>query len=239
VSLESVDGSIAIRYGQRENRQILFSSPPVTTTNLATTTTIIEGDSSQAFYIGPNYDNVQPFVPQNGYNFKPFHPRNLNGYFNPSSNTFPVTANSQPLVFGTGEFPSNASGVVAGISASRTDASLAGSLQSRVFGDTSSNGSGSIGNAPSNSGSGGIESAPSNSGSGGIESALSVTQNLDIETRNLCDGAVFVSSDNSNILRIDESLLISTQTSESRSVTNPCGGTSVSKDQENTSRGLP
>ena len=126
VSLESVDGAIAIRYGQ--NREVLVPDE---------NGVLIEGDPSQPFVIGPNYDDVVPFLPGEGRNFDPFDSAtNPNGYF-PSDefgSTFEVIENAEPLTFPSDEFPSNAGGIVAGVVASNTDASLSGALQSQLFG---------------------------------------------------------------------------------------------------------
>ncbi len=128
VSLESVDGSIAIRYGARENREVLVPD---------TNGVLIEGNPSQPFVIGPNYDEFAPFLPGEGRNFDPYDSTtNPNGYFPPDEffSTFEVIENAEPLIFPSNDFPSDTGGVVAGIVASNTDASLSGSLQSQLFG---------------------------------------------------------------------------------------------------------
>ncbi|MEM6255899.1 MAG: ELWxxDGT repeat protein [Cyanobacteria bacterium P01_D01_bin.156] len=139
VSLESVDGSITIRYGQ--NRETLFPLQDGI---------LIEGDPNQRFIIGPNYSVANPFEPSNfqeldifdndsrPINFDLFDSAsNPNGYFpdNDGDSVFSVRANGVPLNFPSSEFPNNVSGLVAGISSTNTDSSLQGSLQSRVFGN--------------------------------------------------------------------------------------------------------
>lgn len=162
VSLEAVEGPISIRYGQ--NRETLFSGSEI----------LIEGDPNQQFVIGPTYDSAAPFLPGIGSNFDPYDAAtNPNGYFPPGAfSTFDVIANATPLAFPSTGFPSSASGMVAGIASSATDASLYGSLQSQLFGNpnpgtdggTDGNGGGNGGGG--NSGGGGGNSGGGNGGGG-------------------------------------------------------------------------
>ncbi len=120
VSLESVDGPIFIRYGQ--DRQVIFdnlesSIDPATGLETQVSGIFIEGDPSQYFVIGPDYDDANPL-----------------SVFESGANSLIVTANSDPFSFPSGAFPSEANGTVAGIANSRTDSSLDGSLQDRTFG---------------------------------------------------------------------------------------------------------
>ncbi|MGP1386802.1 MAG: two-partner secretion domain-containing protein [Thainema sp.] len=239
VSIEAVDGPIAIRYGQ--NRETLFNESNI----------LIEGDPNQQFVIGPNYDSTTPFLPGVGSNFDPYDAAtNLSGYFPPgASSTFDVIANATPLAFPSTDFPSSASGMVAGIASSATDASLAGSLQSQLFGNPDTGGGnggngggGTGGNGNSGGGRGGTGNNGGTGGNGGggtdggggngggpvvvnPDEVPQDTQTLELEAINdLCEEN---SSDDvvavGDLLTIDESLVATgVRSSEEDALVDPC-----------------
>ena len=223
VSLESVDGPVTIRYGQSQNRETLFDTT-FSSENIGLVIGIlIEGDPSQTFVVGPNYDDAEPFswtgVP-----------------------TDPFIANSEPLEFPSEDFPNDTGGIVAGISSSQTDASLAGSLQSQLFGNLDpgdgtdggiGGGDGGIGGGDAGIGGGtdGVADGDAGSGMGGLtggntdsgveetvaatsEEVPPETQNLEAEaTSDLCEEGSEDVLAVSNILTVDESLRTETPTS--------------------------
>ncbi|MBM0743472.1 filamentous hemagglutinin N-terminal domain-containing protein [Phormidium sp. CLA17] len=86
----------------------------------------ILGGSQQPFRMGPVFDENLQFIPSSAYP--------LSAY-NPVTNNFAFTFNtSRALIYGTNEFPANASGLAAGVATGEgTDSSLYGAFQNRVF----------------------------------------------------------------------------------------------------------
>ncbi|MEL6381193.1 MAG: hypothetical protein AAFQ89_01715 [Cyanobacteria bacterium J06626_18] len=239
VSLESVDGSIAIRYGDSANRQVLVPDE---------NGVLIEGDPSQPFVIGPNYDETAPFLPGEGRNFDPYDSTtNPDGYFPPdeSFSTFEVIENAEPLTLPSEDFPSDTGGVVAGIVASNTDASLSGALQNQLFGtqdpdvgEGTGGGGGTVGGGTGGNGDGG--GGIDGGGSDPVAMNADVpteTQNLDdAESDDICEDRPSDIQTADDILTIDEDLIATgVRSPADRDLTlNPCNNREPTEESEAT-----
>ncbi len=114
---------IIIRYGDQKETLI---DRTYNIDGVASRFTIL-GDSQQPFRMGPVFNgNIQ---------FVPFSAADQLAAYNPVTNNFAFTFNtSRALIYGTSEFPTNASGLAAGVATGEgIDASLYGAFQNRVF----------------------------------------------------------------------------------------------------------
>ncbi|MEX0269764.1 filamentous hemagglutinin N-terminal domain-containing protein [Leptolyngbyaceae cyanobacterium UHCC 1019] len=141
VPVNALNGSISIRVGDASQPIVDTSFEVGSTMGITTSRVLILGDSKQSFVIGPNFENSAPFSPPQGNNLLPYDPvTNPDGFninalyvFSNAPYVFESNAN-QPLVFGSNDFPSAASGMVGGIYIGPgNNASLYGLIQGRTF----------------------------------------------------------------------------------------------------------